>query len=691
MKTCPTCHNTYPADFSVCPRDATPLAEIDAWRVGAVIRGRYRILAMVGEGGMGAVYKAMHTHFQELRALKVIHGDLASNPTFIRRFQQEGVITRRLQHPNAVRVEDIDEAEDGRPFIVMELIEGQALNDVIAAQAPLATERVCSILTQAAGALAAAHDLGIVHRDIKPSNIFLLQNAAGEQVKVLDFGIAKLKEAYLEGTRAHMTLTGTGMLVGTPAYMSPEQAMGKRGQELDGRSDLYSLGIVAYQMLTGDLPFKADSDIGFAMAHIQQAPPSIRAQRPDLPAGLAEVIASCLEKNRDLRPANARVLGEALQRAQATRQTVAEPAIWSAQQRPTIQEPATPRTPTAAEPVATGVPQPDHDRNQVRDRDRDRDEDRSTAGPTFGLVEPAERPQWMRYLLPGALLLAIGGTVAGVLMQPARPVRPAADMNEAASLPSATPTAGQASAPSQPSPKQEGTILGTVTDPSGAVIPNVEIAITSLDTGFIRKTTTNQRGQYGVLGLHFGSYNIRASARGFKSLEYGNVRLHKGEFSLNFKLSVGSDQEKESSGVPPSSPSANSGAANSGTANSGTATMPPATSSPAATPKIAPPTRIRVSSGVENGLLTQRVNPAYPPLARQARIQGVVLLQATISKQGDIEDLQTISGHPMLIPAAMQAVKQWKYKPYLLNGQPVEVETQIQVNFYLDPGNTSPN
>jgi len=174
------------------------------------------------------------------------------------------------------------------------------------------------------------------------------------------------------------------------------------------------------------------------------------------------------------------------------------------------------------------------------------------------------------------------------------------------------------------------------------------------------------------------------------------VRLHKGEFSLNFKLSVGSDQEKESSGVPPSSPSANSGAANSGaansgTANSGTATMPPATSSPAATPKIAPPTRIRVSSGVENGLLTQRVNPAYPPLARQARIQGVVLLQATISKQGDIEDLQTISGHPMLIPAAMQAVKQWKYKPYLLNGQPVEVETQIQVNFYLDPGNTSPN
>ncbi len=144
MKSCPTCQSTYPQDFAVCPRDATPLEEIGVWSEGTVIRGKYRILAKVGEGGMGAVYKALHLRFNELRALKVISAALASDSNFVKRFEKEAVLTRRLEHPNAVRVDDIDEAEDGRPFIVMEYIEGWNLRRVIQQEGTLPVPRTRS-------------------------------------------------------------------------------------------------------------------------------------------------------------------------------------------------------------------------------------------------------------------------------------------------------------------------------------------------------------------------------------------------------------------------------------------------------------------------------------------------------------------------------------------------------------------
>ncbi|HEV2494000.1 MAG TPA: protein kinase [Terriglobia bacterium] len=276
------------------------------------MRGKYRILDKLGEGGMAAVYKALHIRFDEFRALKVISTDLSNDPSFIKRLQQEAVVTRRLQHPNAVRVEDIDEAEDGRPFIVMEYIEGRCLKDVIE-EAPLPVDRTCRIVKQVASALDAAHSLGILHRDIKPANIVLVDTLQGEEAKVLDFGIAKVKEANL-GETAEMTLTGKGRVVGTAAYMSPEQAIGMRGDELDGRSDLYSLGVVMYQMLVGELPLKAESEVTMLMAHIQRPPDPILPLRPDLPKFIADLVMSLLEKKRDLRPANGRALIEQIER-----------------------------------------------------------------------------------------------------------------------------------------------------------------------------------------------------------------------------------------------------------------------------------------------------------------------------------------------------------------------------------------
>jgi len=350
MKTCPTCKSNHSDHYSHCPLDGTPLIEASMWVEGAVIRGKYRILAKIGQGGMATVYKVQHTYFHEMRALKVMAPELAKDPIFRKRFEHEAVLTRRLQHPNAVRVEDLDEAEDGRPFMVMEYIEGRSLRAVIAQEAPLPAGRACTIAKQVASALEAAHRLGMVHRDIKPANIVLvspvsshdLPTLAGEvfpqsvtsQVttsanrpitqspdysvaKVLDFGIAKIKEGTLETTGMAGTLTGTGMAIGTAAYMSPEQALGKKGDELDCRSDIYSLGVVMYQMLTGELPLQADTPIQMLMAHIQTPPRPIleAAGGAQIPAALAGMVMRCLEKDRQLRPASAAAFIDELDRA----------------------------------------------------------------------------------------------------------------------------------------------------------------------------------------------------------------------------------------------------------------------------------------------------------------------------------------------------------------------------------------
>jgi len=302
------------------------LVDAAAWQEGTMIRGKYRILGKVGEGGMAVVYKAMHTSFQELRALKVMNPALALDNAFVKRFTHEAVLTRKLLHPNAVRVDDIDEADDGRPFIVMEYIEGRNLEEVIRHEAPMPWDRVCQIARQVASALDYAHRMNIVHRDIKPSNIVLVHETSPqdpsrtkETAKVLDFGIAKALEAGSDKTtQTFATLTGTGGVIGTPAYMSPEQARGLRGDQLDGRSDLYSLGIVMYQMLVGRLPFKADTGYEWILAHVQTPPTPTWVARPDLaiPSSVATVVMQCLEKDPRARPDDAAALIEGISQAE---------------------------------------------------------------------------------------------------------------------------------------------------------------------------------------------------------------------------------------------------------------------------------------------------------------------------------------------------------------------------------------
>jgi len=326
VKICPNCGQTYPTHFVLCPQDGQTLTEADVWSEGTVIREKYRILGKIGSGGMATVYKAQHVDFKELRALKVISPELARDESFARRFKQEAVVTRMLHHPNAVRVEDIDKAEDGRPFIVMEYIDGRSLKEVIQNEGPIPVKRACRIAKNVASALDAAHALGMVHRDIKPANIVLVETKSGEQAKVLDFGIAKVKEGLLEDSKLkHMTLTGTGAVVGTPAYMSPEQAKGMKGDQLDGRSDIYSLGVAMYQMLAGELPLNADSEMQMMMAQINTKPKPIQQRRKDVPSSISRLVMQCLEKNRDHRPASGRAVVEAIERWERESTPVAVP------------------------------------------------------------------------------------------------------------------------------------------------------------------------------------------------------------------------------------------------------------------------------------------------------------------------------------------------------------------------------
>ncbi|HEY6944369.1 MAG TPA: protein kinase [Candidatus Acidoferrum sp.] len=313
MKVCPNCQRSYPTGFAVCPQDGVQLTEPSEWSPGSVIRGKYRILSKIGEGGMGSVYKAVHIHFNELCALKVMSPHLLNDKNLVKRFGREAIFARKLRHKNAVRVEDFDETEDNRPFIVMEYVEGKSLKSLMQSEGPLPVPRVCSIIKQAAAALDAAHQIGLVHRDIKPDNIILVSSDGREVAKVLDFGIAKFNEGL--NTTSDMSLTGTGMLMGTPPYMSPEQAKGASGDKIDGRSDLYSLGIVMYQMLTGELPLKAETPLHMLFAHIQTPPTPIHSVRPELtiPGPIAALVMKCLEKQRERRPQSGRALIEELE------------------------------------------------------------------------------------------------------------------------------------------------------------------------------------------------------------------------------------------------------------------------------------------------------------------------------------------------------------------------------------------
>jgi serine/threonine-protein kinase len=287
-RVCPTCGARYPADFRVCPRDATPLTDApddeDPF-VGHLLDGSYEVLRVIGEGGMGRVYEARHTRLHTKRfAVKLLHHELARQPEVVTRFQREAEAASVLTHPNVVGVYDVNTSADGRPYIVAELLEGEELGRYLERRGKLATIEAVHIVRQVCHALAAAHRHGIVHRDVKPENVFLAGPNA--TVKVLDFGISKVAETS-DG------LTKTGTVMGTPDYMAPEQA---RGDRVDARADIYAVGAILYRALTGRKPFEGSDPMAILTAVLTQEPERPSTLEPSIPLSLELVVQRTMAK-----------------------------------------------------------------------------------------------------------------------------------------------------------------------------------------------------------------------------------------------------------------------------------------------------------------------------------------------------------------------------------------------------------
>jgi serine/threonine-protein kinase len=278
-----------------------PSDEQDAL-IGQVVAGRYEVMSLLGQGGMGAVYAACQAPLGRKVAIKVLLRELTTDPVASQRFEKEAKAISLLAHPNIVTIFDYGATGDGQSYIAMEFLDGVLLRDAIANDAPLSPRRVTRIMMHTARALAAAHREGIVHRDLKPDNVMLL-STAGEPdfVKVLDFGVAKLRRGENEPA---VNLTATNIILGTPKYMSPEQI---NGISDDPRSDLYALGAMAFEMLTGQVPFDGETAVKVLMRHLQDPRPSVHDVVPDSPASdlLDQLVQRLMAVEADDRPPSA--------------------------------------------------------------------------------------------------------------------------------------------------------------------------------------------------------------------------------------------------------------------------------------------------------------------------------------------------------------------------------------------------
>jgi serine/threonine-protein kinase len=278
--------------------------------IGQTLLGQYLMESKLGEGGMGTVYLADQPAMDRKAVVKVLHPHLTSDEKWVERFNREAKIASKLPHPNSITLYNYGSTDEGYVYIAMEFVDGPALADVIEEIGAMPLERVLRISSQICGAMQEAHELEIIHRDLKPDNIIISNKGGKDWAKVLDFGIAKMKGQ----SDDEMQLTATGMVFGTPAYMSPEQFS---GEELDNRSDLYSIGVMVFEMLTGKRPFVASTPIGYFKLHLEEPPPAMEGVNPDakVPAAVEAVVRRALEKDPDKRQPNAGVFAEELEDA----------------------------------------------------------------------------------------------------------------------------------------------------------------------------------------------------------------------------------------------------------------------------------------------------------------------------------------------------------------------------------------
>ena len=498
MNTCPQCQTPHPDHVRICPNDGTVLtpAATDA-NIGLTLDGKYRLDSIIGRGGMGSIYKATHLMLDKTVAVKLINPELAPTPDVVRRFQREARAASQLNHPNIAATFDLGQTSNGTLYLAMELISGQSLKDTIRSGGPMAPARIIRILEQVAGALAAAHAHGIVHRDLKPQNIMLTQTPdGGEVAKLLDFGIAKTFE---DGATQ---LTTTGLVLGTPQYMSPEQAAGR---PIDGRSDLYSLGIILFEMLVGEVPFNDPSTPAVLVKHLTEPAPPPSARRPDLaiPSALEAVALRCLEKDPGARFQNATEFANALGHAMATPASSAATVIVAPPRETPTQRTAKIATPTVSAPPVAPV-QPAAAPPPAPPSPAAAASVPAPASVAKAAASATAAPPASRSLLPGLavvfvlLLIALGGTygfMAGWFTGAPAPDSPPSSTPPTASA--APPPASSAPPSSPPSDPPATTSQASSTPPTSAAAAATPPGVRGSGGTAASRGSNRQAGQAG--------------------------------------------------------------------------------------------------------------------------------------------------------------------------------------------------
>jgi len=425
MKQCPVCNTDFADEHHTCPTDGAVLLSMEGaeWQPGVLIRGKYRILARLGKGGMGIVYKAQHIFLEEFRALKVMFPHLAQDPKFRHRFLREGKEGRKLRNnPHIVAIEDQEQAEDGSLYLAMEYVDGVTLRELLrSAHGPLPLPRALNIARGIAEGLQAAHVLGIVHRDIKPDNVLMARDPAGNDIaKVADFGIMSLCEG--------STVMGTRPLLTAP-YASPEQWQAQPGSKPDTRTDLYALGVTLYEMLTGRLPFRAENPVQWMHAHLTLTPQPPSEVNPELAGNPAidALVLKLMAKDPNDRHPDAQAFLRELSLAQSGMH-------WTPRMPPPSMDTATPTTVQRRTPVsgpgfsptpASGTPASGESRT-----------------PASGESPDAARPKYAEEMLRWAErnIQRKSGSVKAVTDEPATARRPGTgDRPSAAGEPVKTP------------------------------------------------------------------------------------------------------------------------------------------------------------------------------------------------------------------------------------------------------------
>src|SRR5438128_4276865 len=310
MKYCSVCNEKFDDTVSFCPKDGEVLEEDPSSLIGSVLDGQYQIEGVLGKGGMGAVYRARHILLGDRVAIKVLPPEMRSNSEWLRRFQREGQAARRVRHPNAVTVYDLRTSGDGTIYLVMEYVEGNTLDAELKKRGRFSPAEAVAVLTPVMSVLNAAHAMGVVHRDLKPENIMIGKPSTGGEpvVKLLDLGIAKLREVAGAERTGSTNLTVAGQMLGTPYYMSPEQwgeLPDDGNSEIDGRADIYSLGVVFYEIIAGARPFSGVTMLELRREHVSQTPKSLHDVVPRVPVGFSSAVMRAMAKDRSDRQATA--------------------------------------------------------------------------------------------------------------------------------------------------------------------------------------------------------------------------------------------------------------------------------------------------------------------------------------------------------------------------------------------------